>query len=146
MISVSQTPHPTLLPLTPFLSAIIKLEHPFKLHSGRQVIARMAETNKFEKLHYGGHLGKEDMTVLGWGTLSEGGEAAKVLNYVSLPYVSNHECKRAMSPYSVLSGMMCAGDTKNGKIDACQGDSGGPLVYKREVETPRNNAGFTSLY
>ena len=74
-------------------------------------------------------------TVTGWGTLSEGGQAAKVLNFVSLPYVSQHECKRAMSPYSVLPGMMCAGDTKNGKIDACQGDSGGPLVYKREVET-----------
>ena len=95
----------------------------------------MEEPDQFEKLHYAGQLGgQDDMTVLGWGTLSEGGQASQVLHFVKLPYVSNHECKRAMSPYSVLSGMMCAGDTKNGKIDACQGDSGGPLVYKREVE------------
>jgi len=113
--------------------AIIKLEHPFFLHGGRQTIRRMEEPDQFEKLHYAGYLGGQaDLTVLGWGTLSEGGQASKVLHFVKLPYVSNHECKRAMSPYSVLSGMMCAGDTKNGKIDACQGDSGGPLVYKRE--------------
>ena len=95
----------------------------------------MEDPDKFETLHYGGQLGTTDMTVLGWGTLSEGGLAARVLNYVKLPYVSNHECRRVMSPYSVYSGMMCAGDTKNGKIDACQGDSGGPLVYKKSVGT-----------
>ena len=88
----------------------------------------MEDPDKFEKLYASGQLGNTDMTVLGWGTLSEGGIAAKVLNYVKLPYVRNHECQRAMSPYSVYAGMMCAGDTKNGKIDACQGDSGGPLI------------------
>ena len=93
----------------------------------------MEDPDKFEKLHASGQLGNTDMTVLGWGTLSEGGIAAKVLNYVKLPYVRNHECQRAMSPYSVYAGMMCAGDTKNGKIDACQGDSGGPLVYRKSV-------------
>ena len=132
MISVSKIRHHYKTSLT-LLTALIKLEHPFRLHNGRQIISRMEDPDKFEKLHDTEELGTHPMTVLGWGTLSEGGLAAKVLNYVSLPFVSQHECKKAMSPYSVYSGMMCAGDTKNGKIDACQGDSGGPLVYKKSV-------------
>ena len=134
-IGESHSPPAPLSDSVSFRSAIIKLKHPFFLHNGRQIIGRMEEPEKFEKLHSSGRLGKTDMTVLGWGTLSEGGQAAKVLHFVKLPYVTNHECKRAMSPYSVLEGMMCAGDTKNGKIDACQGDSGGPLVYRPQVKS-----------
>ena len=99
----------------------------------------MEDPDKFEKLQKADKLGNSALTVLGWGTLSSGGLAAKVLNYVSLPYVSNAECRRLMTPYSVFPGMMCAGDTKNGKIDACQGDSGGPLVYKKSVGKSDNH-------
>ena len=39
------------------------------------------------------------MTVLGWGTLREGGTTAKTLQYVGLPYVGLSKCKRAMKPH-----------------------------------------------
>ena len=71
------------------------------------------------------------LTVLGWGSLSEGGKSAKVLNYVDLPYIEHGTCKAAMNPYEVFDGMLCAGDIEKGKIDACQGDSGGPIVYRK---------------
>ena len=113
---------------------MIKLQRPFRLHKGRQIISMMEDPDKFEKLDQAGKLSRPALTVLGWGTLSDGGPSAKVLNYVILPYVSLSECRRLLAPYSpVYSGMMCAGDTKKGKIDACHGDSGGPLVYKKSV-------------
>jgi len=72
-----------------------------------------------------------DLTVLGWGTLSEGGPLPRILNYVKLPYVDHGVCRAAMSPYPVFDEMLCAGDVEKGQIDACQGDSGGPIVYRK---------------
>ena len=72
----------------------------------------------------------KQMTVLGWGTLYQGGPTAKILNYVNLPYVTMRSCRSAMRPHTIYDSMICAGDLRNGGIDACQGDSGGPLVYR----------------
>ena len=69
-------------------------------------------------------------TVIGWGTMRSGGQTAKVLRYVDLPYVGLDDCKRAMRPLSIFDSMVCAGFLKFGGKDACQGDSGGPLVYR----------------
>ena len=71
-------------------------------------------------------------TVIGWGTMRSGGQTAKVLRYVDLPYVGLDECKRAMRPLSIYDSMVCAGFLKFGGKDACQGDSGGPLVYRTD--------------
>ncbi|MEZ4679163.1 MAG: serine protease [Caldilineaceae bacterium] len=64
-------------------------------------------------------------TVTGWGTTTEGGNAALVLMEVEVPIVSNAQCNRS---YGIISeNMVCAGYATGGK-DSCQGDSGGPLV------------------
>ena len=69
-------------------------------------------------------------TVIGWGTMRSGGQTAKILRYVDLPYVGLKKCKSAMRPLSIFDTMVCAGYLKFGGKDACQGDSGGPLVYR----------------
>ena len=77
-------------------------------------------------------------TVIGWGTMRSGGQTAKILRYVDLPYVGLRDCKSAMRPLRIFDTMVCAGYLKFGGKDACQGDSGGPLVY-READARRGN-------
>ena len=120
------------------VSAIIKLEKPFRLHNFRQTIPRMQDPQMLQNLIQSKK--SPSLTVLGWGSLSEGGKSAKVLNYVNLPYIDQGTCRAAMNPYEVFDGMLCAGDIEKGKIDACQGDSGGPIVYRKVI---RNNKSST---
>ena len=82
------------------------------------------------------------VTVLGWGTMREGGRPAKELRWVEVPYVSHKECRRAMRPHKIYESMTCAGYIRQGGKDACQGDSGGPLVYRvvnRKTNTTRDS-------
>lgn len=69
----------------------------------------------------------------GWGTTSEGGSIANVLQEVAVPYVSDEECNDAYSSFGgTTPGMLCAG-FPNGGADACQGDSGGPIIDEAGV-------------
>ena len=117
------------------ISAIIKLKTPFTIHNARQTIQRMEDQDMLQNLINENQ--KPNLTVLGWGSLAEGGPSAKTLNFVKLPYIDHGTCKAAMNPYEVFDGMLCAGDIEKGKIDACQGDSGGPIVYEK-VSRNRN--------
>ena len=65
-------------------------------------------------------------TVIGWGRVTEGGNASAVLRQVEIPIVSNETCEQSY-PNGITSNMICAGIT--GK-DSCQGDSGGPLMVR----------------
>merc|ERR1712045_194601 len=88
-------------------------------------------------------MGEEDLTVLGWGVVVEDGdEHSEILRYVDVPYVKREDCQDQMWPYLVDEGMICAGDVKNGGVDACQGDSGGPIVYWRESITRSDRRGL----
>uniref|UniRef100_A0A3P9LDZ0 Peptidase S1 domain-containing protein n=1 Tax=Oryzias latipes TaxID=8090 RepID=A0A3P9LDZ0_ORYLA len=58
------------------------------------------------------------------------GSTSSTLQEVSVPIVSNTQCRDSYS--SLTSNMMCAGLTEGGK-DSCQGDSGGPLVSKNDT-------------
>ena len=71
--------------------------------------------------------------------MRSGGQTAKVLRYVDLPYVGLDDCKRAMRPLSIFDSMVCAGYLKFGGKDACQGDSGGPLVYREDSRASDGN-------
>ncbi|MFJ9783132.1 S1 family peptidase [Amycolatopsis sp. NPDC101161] len=70
----------------------------------------------------------KDVTVVGWGTTSEGGAVSDTLLKVSVPVVDNATCAEKYSTggtkYDKAS-MFCAGVPEGGK-DSCQGDSGGP--------------------
>ena len=89
----------------------------------------MKDRKKLQKLH---NLHRTpNLTVLGWGTIREGGPLPQVLHFVKLPYVDTGVCRAALSPYKVFDEMFCAGDMAEGGIDACQGDSGGPIVYRK---------------
>jgi len=65
--------------------------------------------------------------VTGWGTTSEGGYLAKVLQKVTVPVVSDEKCRSAYVREDIFDSNMCAGLEDGGK-DSCQGDSGGPMT------------------
>ena len=48
---------------------------------------------------------------------------------VSIPVVTNEQCKADYSWATITDQMMCAGVAQGG-LDTCQGDSGGPLTYR----------------
>ncbi|XP_047473697.1 trypsin-1-like [Penaeus chinensis] len=74
-----------------------------------------------------GHAASGDCIVSGWGTTSEGGNTPSVLQKVSVPIVSDAECRDAYGQNEIDDSMICAGVPEGGK-DSCQGDSGGPLA------------------
>ena len=74
-----------------------------------------------------GHTATGDCIVSGWGTLTEGGNTPTVLMKVTVPVVTDEECRDAYGESKVEDSMICAGLTEGGK-DSCQGDSGGPFV------------------
>merc|ERR1712228_937949 len=67
------------------------------------------------------------MGVSGWGTTTEGGSTPSSLMDVTVPIVSDQECRDAYGQNDVDDSMICAGLPEGGK-DSCQGDSGGPLA------------------
>jgi trypsin len=69
-----------------------------------------------------------DVTVVGWGATSEGGDVSDTLLKVNVPVVDNNSCAEAYSTGGTTydkASMFCAGVPEGGK-DSCQGDSGGP--------------------
>merc|ERR1712106_900727 len=66
-------------------------------------------------------------TVSGWGTTSEGGSLGRVLMKVTVPVVSDDDCRGAYGQDDIADSMICAGLDAGGK-DSCQGDSGGPFM------------------
>ncbi|KAK7028021.1 Cytochrome P450 4f11, partial [Halocaridina rubra] len=104
----------------PYDIALLKLSHPLTLDTYAQSVP----------LPYQGQIAHGNCIVSGWGKLSEGGISSNTLQKVTLPIVSEEECKLMYNgePGSEIDDtMICAGVIEGGK-DACQGDSGGPLV------------------
>jgi len=71
-------------------------------------------------------------TVSGWGTTSEGGHLAKILQKVEVPVVSDEDCRASYGESDIADSMICAGLDQGGK-DSCQGDSGGPFMCGSEL-------------
>lgn len=70
----------------------------------------------------------DSVTVIGWGTLEEGGDVSSTLQEVEVEVVSQAECSQV---YTLTENMLCAGVPEGGR-DSCQGDSGGPLMALQE--------------
>ncbi|XP_043216951.1 serine proteinase stubble-like [Amphibalanus amphitrite] len=78
-----------------------------------------------EAVHYAG----DNVTVAGWGSLSEAGRQPSVLQKVTLQVWENSQCASSYgksAPGGIISSMLCAAAA--GK-DSCSGDSGGPLMH-----------------
>jgi len=106
--------------------AVITLNQPLTLN---------AQVNTIALNSNGNCPAAQTCTVAGWGALySDGPSPAKPLK-VSVPVISNADCKTtydALSEednknYVVGTFSLCAGTAAGGK-DSCQGDSGGPFV------------------
>jgi len=67
-----------------------------------------------------------DCVVTGWGALHESGGSPSILQKVTVPTMSDDECRDAYGADQVLDSNICCGVPEGGK-DSCQGDSGGPL-------------------
>jgi len=78
-----------------------------------------------------------DLIVMGTGTLSSGGSISPVLRNVTVPYITNQQCKNSgYKANEIFDSMLCAGYQDGGK-DACQGDSGGPIVKRQYSKTKK---------
>ncbi|XP_055325062.1 trypsin-1-like [Sitodiplosis mosellana] len=68
-----------------------------------------------------------DGIATGWGATKEQGDISVNLQEVTVPILSNSECRKTGYGASrITDNMLCAG-LKDGQKDSCQGDSGGPL-------------------
>ncbi|XP_060523823.1 trypsin-1-like [Cylas formicarius] len=63
---------------------------------------------------------------VGWGATSQHGQVSTKLREVTVPIMSNQDCRKTAYAARITDNMMCAG-FPDGRKDSCQGDSGGPL-------------------
>lgn len=87
----------------------------------------------------------KDAIVAGWGLIKEGGVTSNYLQEVTVPIITNQQCRNTRYKNKIYDVMLCAGLVKQGGKDACQGDSGGPLIvnegrYKLAGKFKRNDS------
>ena len=97
-----------------------------------------------------------DCTVSGWGTTSEGGSLGQTLMKVTVPVVSDDDCRSAYDEAvnhmpDIADSMICAGLDAGGK-GSCQGDSGGAFMCGSQLSGVVSwgygcaEAGFPGVY
>jgi len=70
-------------------------------------------------------------SIAGWGNMEVAPFWPEHLQHVTVPTITNDECKAAYGSSSITGAMVCAGDVDDGGVDSCQGDSGGPMFVHR---------------
>ena len=99
--------------------AILHLNQPVTL--GTRAVPACLPTSSFG----GNFLAGKQMTVSGWGALTEGGGSPPVLHSVNVPGMTNAQCQtNYQGQATITNAMLCAGQPGGG-VDSCQGDSGG---------------------
>jgi secreted trypsin-like serine protease len=73
--------------------------------------------------------------ITGWGTTTEGGSTANILQVATVSILTDASCRSSYSASEIHDSNICAADDG---IDTCQGDSGGPLQNSNRL------AGITS--
>uniref|UniRef100_A0A182QYZ9 Peptidase S1 domain-containing protein n=1 Tax=Anopheles farauti TaxID=69004 RepID=A0A182QYZ9_9DIPT len=87
-----------------------------------------------------------DGIVTGWGATSENGAISTNLQEVTVPIMSNADCRKTgYGMTRITDNMLCAGYDE-GKKDSCQGDSGGPLhvIKQNSTDNVHQIAGIVS--
>jgi len=84
----------------------------------------------------------QDLTVIGFGTTSEGGDVSLDLKKVEVPTVSFETCVAQYGRSINKRIHLCAGFKEGGK-DSCQGDSGGPAFMN--INGVRTQVGVVSF-
>ncbi|KAK0157518.1 hypothetical protein PV328_011257 [Microctonus aethiopoides] len=98
--------------------ALIKIDGRFNFDNGIRPVCLSERRSRFT--------GKNGI-VTGWGAPSTNGTDSNVLLSVTVPILSNAQCRATKYPTKrITENMMCAGFIEGGK-DSCQGDSGGAL-------------------
>ncbi|NKQ53673.1 serine protease [Amycolatopsis sp. K13G38] len=72
-------------------------------------------------------LNSGNLTIMGWGSTTEGGGQSRYLKYATVPFVPDATCQKAYGEDLHPAYELCAGYAEGG-VDTCQGDSGGPMV------------------
>jgi len=72
-------------------------------------------------------LNSGNLTIMGWGSTTEGGAQSRYLKYATVPFVPDSTCQESYGSDLKPAYEMCAGYPEGG-VDTCQGDSGGPMV------------------
>ncbi|CAH0490057.1 unnamed protein product [Peronospora farinosa] len=73
--------------------------------------------------------GGGNVTAMGWGATSQGGNLPTELLRIDVPLVNNTACAKVLD---IDNSMLCAGEGLH--MDACQCDSGGPLITEQSSE------------
>ncbi|XP_054735898.1 trypsin-1 [Anastrepha obliqua] len=71
--------------------------------------------------------------IAGWGLTSQDGDISSVLQEVTVPIITNAQCRNTSYKTMIVNTMLCAGLVEEGGKDACQGDSGGPLIVRDRI-------------
>lgn len=99
--------------------ALLKLESPVPINEKMRPVCLPSNNHNFDR---------KDAIVAGWGLIKEGGVTSNYLQEVTVPIITNQECRNTRYKSKIHDVMLCAGLVKQGGKDACQGDSGGPLI------------------
>lgn len=130
---------------TPFVTvlndvAILKLSKDAVLADGTTATASDSNSTTAAEIvqlnsdsNFPGNVQDPDLTVIGFGKLSNGGSISETLQKVGTNYVPTETCQQSYSDVIVRPVFHICGDVMN-KGD-CQGDSGGPLLVQ-STDTP----------
>lgn len=99
--------------------ALLKLASPVPINDKIRPVCLPSNNHNFDR---------KDAIVAGWGLIKEGGVTSNYLQEVTVPIITNQECRNTRYKSKIQDVMLCAGLVKQGGKDACQGDSGGPLI------------------
>lgn len=99
--------------------ALLRLESPIQFTDKIRPVCLPNKNHNFDN---------KDAIVAGWGLIKEGGVTSNYLQEVTVPIITNQQCRNTRYKNKIHDVMLCAGLVKQGGKDACQGDSGGPLI------------------
>ncbi|CAG7824177.1 unnamed protein product [Allacma fusca] len=113
--------------------SLLRLEHPVQYN---EMVQPVCLPWQFRSKSFHGAM----VTASGWGTTTEGGQQADILQTVDLPVLTTQECQKYYGS-RITDNMICT--YQPGK-DTCQGDSGSSVDYYDPITTRYYAVGVVS--